>query len=509
MATQSKIIKPKKKTAPPKQSQAPKLGYVSRELPEHPAIGIKPSQLSRLLIEAENGDLKRQAELFNDMERRDAHILAEISKRKRALLGLDWQIAPPDDATADENKAAELLTHAITDNARDLMFDLLDAIGHGFSACEISWELNDGLWLPTAFPYRPQSWFTLSEQDKNKLVLRTETGSTLDLQPMGWIVHKARALSGYIASAGLYRVLAMPWLLKHYSLHNLAEFLEVYGHPLKIGKYGTGHDDSEQDKLLSLLKNLGHSAAGIFPEGMMIEFVEAAKGSSEPFAAMVDYCDSAISKAILGGTLTTSTGDNGGGAYALGKVHNEVRRDLMEADAHQLAATLNRDLIAPFCAINFANVRAPRFVFDLNETADIGAIANALPPLMGSGLKIPENWLYQQLGIPVPEEGEAVLQGRPLPEALTRQLANRQPNALSKGEKWQNIIDSAVPEHPNASAINAPLLAALQKAGSEDEALDVLARDMPDLAPEELIDELQRLMVNSEIAGRLSFEKVG
>jgi len=506
------VIKPNRKTkkvTPPKHSQAPQLGYVAHEIAEHPAIGIKPRQLIRLLEEAETGDLKRQHELFMDMEERDAHVFAELSKRKRALLSLNWQIAPPEDASKEEENAANQLTEAITDHASDLMFDLLDGIGHGFSACEIQWQLEEGLWLPKRFIHRPQTWFTLDPKDANKLMLRSDKGEPLELQPLGWVIHKPRARSGYIARAGLFRVLAMPYLMKHYALHHLNEFLEIYGLPLRLGKFPAGSDDRQQKKLLELVKSMGHSAAGIVPDSMIVEFIEAAKGNADNFQTMQRACDEAISKAILGGTLTSNTSESGGGAHALGQVHNEVRRDLMEADAQQLAATLTRDLIAPFCAINFANIRPPRFVFDLNQPADMGMMANALPPLINSGLKIPENWLYQQLGIPVPEEGEAVLQRQNLPEALTRQIANRQISALSKGEKWQNIIDSAVPQHPNASAINAPLLAALQAASDENEALDLLSKALPDQAPEDLIDELNRLMFNAEIAGRLSFEKVG
>jgi len=506
------VIKPNskaKKATPPKHSQAPQLGRVAHETAEHPAIGIKPRQLIRLLEEAETGDLKRQHELFMDMEERDAHLFAELSKRKRALLSLNWQIAPPEDASKEEENAANVLTEAIDEHIRDLMFDLLDGIGHGFSACEIEWQLEEGLWLPKRFIHRPQTWFTLDPKDANKLMLRSDKGDPLELQPLGWIIHKPRARSGYIARAGLFRVLAMPYLMKHYALHHLNEFLEIYGLPLRLGKFPAGSDESQQKKLMNLVKSMGHSAAGIVPDSMVVDFIEAAKGNADNFQTMQRACDEAISKAILGGTLTSNTSESGGGAHALGQVHNEVRRDLMEADAQQLAATLTRDLIAPFCAINFAGVRSPRFVFDLNQPADMGMMANALPPLTNSGLKIPENWLYQQLGIPVPEEGEAVLQPAARPEALTRQIANRQISALSKGEKWQKIIDSAVPLRPNASAINAPLLAALQSAASEEEALDLLSKALPDYAPEDVIDELNRLMFSAEMAGRLSFEKVG
>jgi len=243
------VVKPNtkaKKATAPKQSQAPQLGYIAREIAEHPAIGIRPHQLIRLLQEAETGDLKRQHELFMDMEEKDAHLFAELSKRKRAVLGLNWQIAPPEEASQEEENAANLLTEAITDNARDLIFDLLDGIGHGFSALEISWELKDGLWQPNHFIQRPQTWFTLAPKDANKLMLRGDKGQAIEPQPLGWIIHKPRARSGYIARAGLFRVLAMPYLMKHYALHHLNEFLEIYGLPLRLGKFPAGSDETQQ-----------------------------------------------------------------------------------------------------------------------------------------------------------------------------------------------------------------------------------------------------------------------
>ncbi|RCH08006.1 hypothetical protein CSC36_6095, partial [Pseudomonas aeruginosa] len=57
--------------------------------------------------------------------------------------------------------------------------------------------------------------------------------------------------------------------------------------------------------LLRAVTGLGHAAAGIIPESMSIEFQEASKGSAEPFMAMMRWCDDSMSKAILGGTLTS------------------------------------------------------------------------------------------------------------------------------------------------------------------------------------------------------------
>nr|WP_250636881.1 DUF935 family protein [Pseudomonas aeruginosa] len=47
------------------------------------------------------------------MEERDAHLFAEMSKRKRAILGLDWAVEPPRNASAAEESRCRLLARAI------------------------------------------------------------------------------------------------------------------------------------------------------------------------------------------------------------------------------------------------------------------------------------------------------------------------------------------------------------------------------------------------------------
>lgn len=212
--------------------------------------------------------------------------------------------------------------------------------------------------------------------------------------------------------AGLHRVLAWPFLFKNYSVRDLAEFLEIYGVPLRLGTYPNGSSDDEKATLMRAVTQIGHDAAGIIPEGMMIDFKEAAKGSHEPFQAMMDWCERSQSKAILGGTLT-SQADGKSSTNALGNVHNEVRHDLLISDALQLGGTLTRDLVYPVLALNKPGIdntrRLPRLVFDVREPEDFKLMAEALPNLVDMGMSIPHSWVQNKLRIPIPKEGEAVL----------------------------------------------------------------------------------------------------
>ncbi|BBI66825.1 hypothetical protein PKHYL_10160 [Psychrobacter sp. KH172YL61] len=80
------------------------------ERPEltHPAVGLTPAKLHQLLTGAESGNMNDMLALFEDMEERDAHIFAELDKRKRSLLSLDWYIKPPEGATTAEKSKRRL-----------------------------------------------------------------------------------------------------------------------------------------------------------------------------------------------------------------------------------------------------------------------------------------------------------------------------------------------------------------------------------------------------------------
>jgi len=395
-------------------SQTSQIGWIARQWAEHPSKGITPVRLHQILEDAERGNLVAQSDLFVDMEEKDGHIAAEMGKRKRAILTLDYEIIAPRNATPAENRETEMIREWFAElpDFEDMLLDMMDAVGHGFAAQEIEWHQTGRTWLPRSFAHRPQRWFQTPVDDGNVLRLRDGTAHGAEPWAFGWVIHRHKARSGYLTRAGLMRTLAWPYLYKNYGVRDLAEFLEIYGLPLRLGKYPAGATDAEKATLLRAVAAIGHNAAGIIPEGMLIEFQNAAQGVHDPFHSMIEWCERTQSKVILGGTLT-SQADGASSTNALGNVHNEVRHDLLESDARQIAATIERDIIWPLRALNIAGAdprRSPRLRFDARQIADITTMATALPGLVGAGVQIPASWVHERLSIPQPQEGEAVLQ---------------------------------------------------------------------------------------------------
>lgn len=518
------------RTADLVQPQTSHLGHLQRELQSHPTRGLTPSRLASILDAAEHGDLVGQFELFEDMEEKDGHIASEMGKRRRALL-LDWEIVPPPGASAVEKRAAEQLGELMTDvpDFEDMLFDVTDAIGKGFACLEIEWHRLGGWWLPRTITHRPQSWFQLQRGYRQELRLRSNAmgpdgmlGEAL--QPFGWITHVHKAKSGYLERSALFRQLTWTYLFKNYSVGDLAEFLEIYGIPLRLGKYPPSSTNEEKATLLRALQGIGHNAAGIVPEGMLLEFHAAAAGDPDAFMAMIDWCEKNQSKVILGGTLTSGA-DGKSSTNALGNVHNEVRHDLRDSDIRQLNTTLSRDLVYPIAALNGLAPggirRAPQFRLNAGEPEDLKAYADALPRLVAIGVRPTVQWAHEKLGIPMAQAGEAVLgapaeavqpdiaaltAGRYLGQRLGR-LGVAAAGLPAAGAAPATAVIAMLPQmaanlRPAVSGWIEQIRDLVERAASLQEIRDGLAALLPDMTLDEYAAAMAEALAAARLAGR-------
>ena len=497
------------------ETQSSRLGWITREWADHPSRGITPQRLARIMEEAEQGNLIAQSDLFMDMEEKDGHIMSEMSKRKRAILTLPWEIHEPKNATPAEKRETAMIREWFNELPAfdDFLLDCLDAVGHAFVGIELEWQQIGAVKLPSKMTHRPQRWFQTLMHDGNALRLRNGSAEGEELWPLGWIVHEHKARSGYIARGGLHRSLAWPYLFKNYATRDLAEFLEIYGLPLRLGKYPAGTTDRDRATLLAAVVGIGHNAAGIIPDGMDIDFKNAADGTQDPFEFMIGWCERTQSKIILGGTLT-SQADGKSSTNALGKVHDDVRHDLLASDARQLAATITRQVIGHMRAVNVPGAdprRSPEFRFDTRHAEDLKVFAAALPELVGVGMQIPADWAHERLNIPKPERGQAVLSvvtagGQPpgttdLPAAraalaATAPASTRQPMPASQAARLAADVAPMMDDWIDK------IRDLVERASTLDEIRDGLLALAPDMSLDEFADAMAEALTAASLAGR-------
>ncbi|NOU53111.1 DUF935 domain-containing protein [Pseudoalteromonas sp. JBTF-M23] len=479
---------------------------------DHPTQGLTPQKLTRLMRRVEQGDLAALADLATDMEDKDSHLIAELGKRRRAVRSLPWIIKPPRNATNLEKIDTALVTEILEDATwfNDLLFDLTDGILKSFSACELNWEYYEKTHVISAASFREQGLFQTAPDNRNELRLRSDDPSGVQLNPFGWVTHVSRSKSGYLHRAGLTSNLAWPHLFKNYSIRDLAEFLEIYGLPSKIGKYPAGASTKEKATLMRAVLSIGHNAGGIIPRGMEIDFKEAAKGQADPFLNFVAWCEKTQSKALLGGTLTGQA-DGATSTNALGRVHQDVMDDIIESDAMELAATITRDIVYPLFALNGRSYtgprRAPRFEFDLSEPEDIKLYSESLPNLVDVGMPIPVRYVQDKLQIPAPENDEPVLTR--VSATLTEPAALKTA-ALKTTEPQAPDDDLAVIEQqlrtvagPLMDTLIEPVKQAVLKANSLEQLRDSIINLAGELDTSELGAQMQLAIAASTLLGRM------
>jgi len=501
---------------------APTLAGIRTIWNEQVAAGLTPARLAGLLRAAADGDHLAFLSLAEEMEERDLHYACEMSKRKLAVSRLPLTVEAASDSSRDVELADAVRELLRRPGIRGLIKNLLDALGKGYSVCEIIWDRSGSRWQPSCYEWRDPRFFQFDRVTSREIRLRDEANMVdgIELAPYKFIRHVPLIKSGLPIRGGLARIAAWSWMCKGYTVKDWLAFAEVFGMPLRVGKYGKSASDTEIAILKSAVANIGSDAAAVIPESMIIEFQEAAKsqGANEFFLKLADWLDAQVSRGILGQTATT-TGTPG----KLGneEAQKEVREDIRDDDAEQMEETLQRDLIIPWIVLNFGpQQNYPTIQLRAPKAEDIIALTNALKELVPLGLTVEKSVIRDKLGLPDPGANakpedllgsSAPTEPTPLPasrkDATNRSTAINSETGTDAGQTAiDTLLGSFTPDdlHQAMKTVLMPLLTSMQESGDYAGALETLATAYPAMNTDQLQDILARLIFCAEAAGRIT-----
>lgn len=377
----------------------------------YPADGLTPVRLANILREADQGDPVRYLELAETIEERDLHYLGVLGTRKRAVSQLDITVEPATEDQAGEDQAQMVREWLLRGELADEVFDILDAIGKGYSFTEIVWDTSEGQWRPKALEWRDPRWFRFDRADLAQPRMLGDHGEELPLPGGKFIYAAMKAKSGLALRGGLARPAAWAWMFKAFTQRDWAIFTQTYGQPLRVGKYDAGASDQDKETLFQAVANIAGDCAAIIPQSMLIEFVEAQSlgSSTEHYERRCDWLDRQVSKAVLGQTATTDAVTGGLGS---GREHRQVQEDIERADAAKLAAILMRDLVAIWMQLEHGpGVRPPRLKIGRPEEEDVKATVDAVARLVPLGFRVSQAELRDKLGLAKPDGEDEILSG--------------------------------------------------------------------------------------------------
>lgn len=312
----------------------------------------------------------------------DPHVWACIQSRKSGVLSKKWRI--------EKDMANPIVVDFIEEMLKkidiySLISDISDANLFGYQPIEVYWSVKKTCYIPEKLIAKPPEWFCFDVN--GNLKFRTiENIQGVPVIDKKILIPKNRA--SFLNPYGESILARCFWSVafKRGGMGFWVNFAEKYGMPHYIGKYKRGVDEKEKATLFESLNNMVQDAVAVFADDIQIEIKESSSkdASVQVFDKLAD-----ISKAILGQTLTTEMG-NKAGSYAASKTHNEIRKDIIDADAKLCESTIN-NLIKWVCEINFNNEKTPLFKLYDKENINLNQVQRD-KKLTETGIQFSKNY---------------------------------------------------------------------------------------------------------------------
>lgn len=392
-----------------REVSAATVGGVRSPISGYPADGLNPERLAGILRAADQGDPIRYLELAEIIEERDPHYLGVIGTRKRSVSQIPITVKPASEEKRDVEMADMVREWLDRGELVDELFDILDAVGKGYSFTEIIWDTSEGQWRPARLEWRDPRWFRFDRNDLRTPMMLDEGGQERPLDPFKFVYAQMKAKSGLPVRSGLGRVASWGWMFKAFTSRDWAIFTQTYGQPVRLGKWAAGASEDDKNTLFNAVANIAGDCAAIIPDSMTIEFIEAkgVDGTGRLYQSRAEYLDLQISKAVLGQTGTTDALTGGLGS---GTEHRQVQEDIERADANGLATIINRDLVRPWIDLEYGPQRKyPTLIIGRPEPEDLKTDAEILGHLVNAGLPIKAAQVYDRFGYDAPAEDDAIL----------------------------------------------------------------------------------------------------
>ena len=422
--------------------------------PASVASTLTPQRLAAVLRSVIDGtDPEAYMTLAEEMEERDLHYAAQLRTRKLAVAAIEPTVVAASDDPSDVLMAERVRDIIDDDLIPELFFDLLDGLGKGLALVQILWDTKSIPWKPQGYEWVDPRYLRQDQQTLKEILLISDDAPTgAPLEPYKFILHKPRSKSGSVWRNGLARLVAVMYMLKSFTIRDWWAFAEVFGIPVRIGKYGTNASTDDINTLINAISRIASDAGAVIPESMKIEMVETAKGNGGDtlFENMARWCDEQTSKAVLGQTMTADNGSS----QSQANVHDEVRLDIAQWDARQLQSTFNKYVVKPFIILNWGiQERYPKVRIKVEEPEDLKMLVDSITPLVDRGMKVSSSQMSDKFGLSQVKDGEETLfpmqsSGMSeLPVATNRRVAiNRVMNTADADAEIAALANEAMSE---------------------------------------------------------------
>ncbi len=405
---------------------------------------LSPDRLASILRENDSGNTLDMLTLSVEMEERDLHYFSQVQQRKDSIQGAPLRVEAGDAKIVDKKRGVkkgsakgEEIAEAFYANVVDtpefrwLLGDLMDAVTKSYSVVQPLWDTTTRPWSFSGFEHFDPRCFMFDIDRFKELRIRVDGLREGRAMPAGlFLVHYPRIRTGVKLRGGLARLAAVSYMCKNFTVKSWLSFAEVYGMPIRIGRYDSVN--TNEDDLAALrhaLISLGHDAAAMMPKSVELDISDARRPTSGDnlFNGLAEYFDDQVSKAVNGQVLGSDSKASGIGS-GNSEFQQATKQGIKDADALACAATI-RTLARIWTQFNYGiDAPVPKLCIDVKpsknkkEAADtLKVVAEALSSLKVLGKTLSDDYLAEEYGLeledtePLEPAAPAAAPGKPAP----------------------------------------------------------------------------------------------
>ncbi|MEH2138552.1 phage portal protein family protein [Nostoc sp.] len=356
-----------------------------------------------------------------DLILKDAHAKAVLEARDRNVVCREWKVKPASESKIDK-KAADIVTDVLEGmtynpslaGSDDLGFDFdqfcsdLNSYpllrGNGF--LELKWNIDGKTTYIEDVTPKPNHRFRFAlPQDKKSNSIGYYRGYEIRILSQGdmftgdtvpprrILCHSYGRRNDNPWGIGLGRVLY--WLAVVFKKELIKQrliYLDKYAQPTLLGKAGEKATEAQRQEFTNLLAKILRGGYGTLPQGWEAAFLEAQRSSTtDVYQMAIDWCNSEMSKLVLGETLSLELPANTGSRAAAQTHQDGSTIYLAKFDSDRISTGPLRQLSRWITFLNEPDAKPPmiwRNFPELEESEDLNARVNRDNTLNTIGYKI-------------------------------------------------------------------------------------------------------------------------
>ncbi len=392
---------------------------------------LSPQMLTSLRNSIISGDTTHVERLYRTMCSRWPKLKKCLSEKANSVQSLNFTVVPwasrGEDPTPEAQALADLIEDAIwtrdTDGQSqwrlsfsDLISSIVHAMARGLAVYQIERAYNKEMqaWLPIAYrPVLPSyyGWSTTAGEPDQLLFypngLMSGRGSIktggeafprdefLIAMLKDGVDHpifnaQLRSLIGWFGAAAF----GLKWFM---------QYCRAFGIPFQHAKI---HDPNSRDSVDSFMREALATGFLITEEDVEVNIVGAGAGAASlPQSELIKMADNQCAELILGQTLTSNQGQQG--SQALGKVHDDVRTDFVNAAARFVLEIINTQLIPSIARWNYGHDFGGQLpTLTIPEEKGTSERVEYIAKLSQLGVPMTKQFVHDFLDMPIPSEGD-------------------------------------------------------------------------------------------------------